>query len=144
MLVGARLAGIWHHSRAHRFFATARWSADQLGLVVLEVIVACLLAADDLPQRLPASQRGRLHRSVREVGERATRPTLHLSPALPALLTLASLLAPAILADQVRHHQVIDGVAIVVGSVALFLLVGTRWRGCSPGRTAVHPAQPGR
>jgi hypothetical protein len=32
MLVGARLAGIWHHSRAHRFFATARWSADQLGL----------------------------------------------------------------------------------------------------------------
>jgi hypothetical protein len=46
MLAGARLAGIWHHSRAHRFFAAARWSADALGLVVLEVIVACLLAAD--------------------------------------------------------------------------------------------------
>jgi hypothetical protein len=46
MLAGARLAGVWHHSRAHRFFAAARWSADQLGLVVLEVIVACLLAAD--------------------------------------------------------------------------------------------------
>src|SRR6266545_4340563 len=44
MLVGARLAGgIWHHSRAHRFFAAARWSADALGLVVLEVVVACLL-----------------------------------------------------------------------------------------------------
>ena len=46
MLAGARLAGIWHHSRAHRFFAAARWSTDQLGLVVLEVIVAGLLAAD--------------------------------------------------------------------------------------------------
>jgi len=46
MLAGARLAGIWHHSRAHRFFTAARWSADQLGLGVLEMIVACLLAAD--------------------------------------------------------------------------------------------------
>src|SRR6266545_4051668 len=46
MLAGARLAGVWHHSRAHRFFAAARWSADQLGLVVAEMIVACLLAAD--------------------------------------------------------------------------------------------------
>jgi hypothetical protein len=31
MLAGARLARIWHHSRAHRFFAAARWSADALG-----------------------------------------------------------------------------------------------------------------
>jgi DDE superfamily endonuclease len=46
MLAGARLAGSWHHSRAHRFFAAARWSADALGLVVLEVIVACLLGPD--------------------------------------------------------------------------------------------------
>jgi DDE superfamily endonuclease len=46
MLAGARLAGIWHHSRAHRFFAAARWSADQLGLVVLEMVVACLLGPD--------------------------------------------------------------------------------------------------
>jgi hypothetical protein len=45
-LAGARLPGIWHHSRAHRFFAAARWSADALGLVVLEVIVACLLSPD--------------------------------------------------------------------------------------------------
>ena len=51
MLAGARLAGVWHHSRAHRFFAAARWSADALGLAVLEVIVACLLAAD-APLRL--------------------------------------------------------------------------------------------
>jgi len=31
MLCGSRLQQAWHHSRAHRFFATARWSADQLG-----------------------------------------------------------------------------------------------------------------
>jgi hypothetical protein len=32
MLVGARLAGVWHHARGHRFFAADCWSADQLGL----------------------------------------------------------------------------------------------------------------
>src|SRR6266540_1791561 len=26
MLAGARLAGVWHHTRAHRFFSAARWS----------------------------------------------------------------------------------------------------------------------
>ena len=67
-----------------------------------------------------------LHPSVREVGEPATRRTLRLSPALLGLLTLASLLAPAILAYQVWRRDVTDGVAIVVGSVALFLLVVTR------------------
>jgi DDE superfamily endonuclease len=44
MLVGARLAGVWQHARAHRFFSTARWSADQVGLALLDVIVARLLA----------------------------------------------------------------------------------------------------
>jgi diguanylate cyclase (GGDEF)-like protein len=67
-----------------------------------------------------------LHPSVREVGEKATQRTLHLSPPLLVLLTIASLIAPAILAYQVWHHQVTDGVAIVIGSVALFLLVVTR------------------
>ena len=55
MLVGARLAGRWHHTRAHRFFSAACWSADQLGLTVLELIVTrlvdplapLLLAVDD-------------------------------------------------------------------------------------------------
>lgn len=28
MLVGARLSGVWHHARAHRFFSAARWSPD--------------------------------------------------------------------------------------------------------------------
>jgi diguanylate cyclase (GGDEF)-like protein len=67
-----------------------------------------------------------LHSSVREVGEPATRRTLRLSPALLGLLTLASLLAPAILGYQVWRHQVTDGVAIVIGSMTLFLLVVTR------------------
>jgi hypothetical protein len=43
MLAGVRLAGRWHHARAHRFFSAARWSADQVGLALLEVIVARLL-----------------------------------------------------------------------------------------------------
>lgn len=43
MLVGARLSGIWHHARAHRFFSLARWSVDELGLRVADVIVSRLL-----------------------------------------------------------------------------------------------------
>src|SRR6266545_2712669 len=45
MLVGAGLAGRRHHDLAYRFFATARWSADQLGLVLLELICATLVPA---------------------------------------------------------------------------------------------------
>ena len=43
MLTGARLAGRRHHDLAYRFFATARWSADQLGLVLLDLICATLI-----------------------------------------------------------------------------------------------------
>ena len=43
MLVGARLSGVWHDSRAHRFFSHARWVPDQLGLRLLDVIVERLL-----------------------------------------------------------------------------------------------------
>jgi SRSO17 transposase len=39
MLVGARLAGVWEHSRAHRFFSRARWQPDQLGLALAGLIV---------------------------------------------------------------------------------------------------------
>lgn len=67
-----------------------------------------------------------LHRSVREVDDQGAQRTLRLSPALLVLLTVASLIAPAILAYQVWRRQVTDGIAIVVGSVALFLLVVTR------------------
>jgi hypothetical protein len=39
MLVGARLAGVWEHSRAHRFFSRARWQPDLVGLTLAAVIV---------------------------------------------------------------------------------------------------------
>jgi hypothetical protein len=45
MLVAAGLSATWHHSRAHRFFSTAHWSADQLGLVVLDLILELLVPA---------------------------------------------------------------------------------------------------
>jgi hypothetical protein len=48
MLVGARLSGVWHHATAHRFFSAARWSADQVGLVLLDRIVAWLPATAPL------------------------------------------------------------------------------------------------
>jgi hypothetical protein len=43
MLVGARLSGVWEHSRAHRFFSRACWSPDELGLRIATVIVERLL-----------------------------------------------------------------------------------------------------
>jgi DDE superfamily endonuclease len=46
MLVGARLAGRRHHDLAYRFFATACWSADQLGLTLLDLIAAMLVPVD--------------------------------------------------------------------------------------------------
>jgi DDE superfamily endonuclease len=42
-LVACGMAGHWHHSRAHRFFAHARWSPDQLGLVLLDFVVERLV-----------------------------------------------------------------------------------------------------
>lgn len=46
MLTGARLSAVWHHARAHRFFSDARWSVDELGLKVAELIVSRLLSRD--------------------------------------------------------------------------------------------------
>jgi SRSO17 transposase len=46
MWTAAGLAGVWHHSRAHWFFARARWSADQVGLAVAALVVARLLPPD--------------------------------------------------------------------------------------------------
>jgi DDE superfamily endonuclease len=45
MLTGAGLARRWHHCRAHRLFAAARWSPDRLGLALLGLIVARLVPA---------------------------------------------------------------------------------------------------
>jgi hypothetical protein len=53
MLVAAGLSATWPHSRAHRFFSKARWSADQLGLVLLDLILAVVIPAG-APVRLVA------------------------------------------------------------------------------------------
>jgi hypothetical protein len=45
MLVGAGVAGVWHHSRGHRFFAAARWCPDALGVLLADMIVARLVPA---------------------------------------------------------------------------------------------------
>ena len=45
MLAGAGLGRVWHHSRAHRFFATAAWNADAVGLVVLKLVTGWLIPA---------------------------------------------------------------------------------------------------
>src|SRR4030088_2100735 len=49
MLAGAGLSRVWHHSRAHRFFACARWSADAVGLVVLRLVTGWLIPAGARP-----------------------------------------------------------------------------------------------
>ena len=63
MLVGARLSGVWHHARVHRFFSWADWSADELGLRLAELIVSRLLGPGE-PLVVPvddtlAKRRGR-------------------------------------------------------------------------------------
>src|SRR4051794_15487444 len=54
MLTGAGLDQVWHHSRAHRLFTTARWSADALGLVGRsdrDPPTASRIAVDGTPRR---------------------------------------------------------------------------------------------
>ncbi|MBA3808581.1 MAG: transposase, partial [Solirubrobacterales bacterium] len=46
MLQASGLAGVWHHSRAHAFFAYRRWDPDELGLRLLDLLVSVLVAAD--------------------------------------------------------------------------------------------------
>jgi len=65
MLVGARLSGVWHHARAHRFFSNARWSPDKLGLRLLDVIVERLVEPG-APLVLPVDDT-LLHRLGRKV-----------------------------------------------------------------------------
>jgi hypothetical protein len=45
MLQAAGLAGEWHHSRAHDFFARSRWEPDQLGLRLLDFLVTVFVKA---------------------------------------------------------------------------------------------------
>jgi len=45
VLQAAGLAGEWHHSRAHDFFARARWDPDALGLALLDFLVSVFAGA---------------------------------------------------------------------------------------------------
>jgi hypothetical protein len=45
MLQAAGLAGEWHHSRAHDFFARRRWDPDQLGLALLDFLISVFVKA---------------------------------------------------------------------------------------------------
>ncbi len=47
MLAGAGLSRAWPHDRAHWFFARARWSADELGLATVRLVVALLVPAGE-------------------------------------------------------------------------------------------------
>ncbi|MCA1700054.1 MAG: transposase [Actinobacteria bacterium] len=45
MLQAGGLAGEWHHSRAHDFFARRRWDPDELGMRLLDFLVAVFVNA---------------------------------------------------------------------------------------------------
>lgn len=45
MLQAAGLAGVWHHSRAHDFFARRCWDPDELGVVLLDFLVSVFVKA---------------------------------------------------------------------------------------------------
>src|SRR5262245_12449364 len=46
MLIAAGMSRMWHHSRAYWFFRRARWSAEQVGLVLARLVIDQLLPAD--------------------------------------------------------------------------------------------------
>jgi diguanylate cyclase (GGDEF)-like protein len=66
------------------------------------------------------------HPSVVALGRPGEIRPPRLGPVELVMLTAATMIAPAILALQVSRHRVTNGVAIVIGSVVLFLLVVTR------------------
>ncbi|WP_250007991.1 GGDEF domain-containing protein [Actinoplanes sp. M2I2] len=69
---------------------------------------------------------GALHHDARTLGAPAGPAVARLGRVHLALLTLASLVAPAVLAVQLAQGAVTDGFAIVIASVALFSLVVAR------------------
>jgi hypothetical protein len=69
MLAGAGLATSWSHDRAHRFFSTARWQIDQIGLIVFDLVLAHLIADDaDLHLAVDDTAHRRRGRKVHGVG----------------------------------------------------------------------------
>lgn len=67
-----------------------------------------------------------LHASMTEAEQEAPLPPTRLSKGRLAVLTVTCLLAPSLLAIQVIRGSVTDGIAISLGSTALFLLVVVR------------------
>src|SRR6478735_8593286 len=55
MLAGAGLAGVWHHSRAHRFFANTRWDVREFGLILAGLVLQ-LLTRPDAPVLLAVDE----------------------------------------------------------------------------------------
>lgn len=43
MLTAAGMGRVWHHSRVHRFFATARWKLDHVGVAMMGLVVGWLV-----------------------------------------------------------------------------------------------------
>ena len=69
MLTGAGLATSWSHHRAHRFFSTARWQVDQIGLTVFDLVLTHLVAdGDDLLLAVDDTAHRRRGKKVHGVG----------------------------------------------------------------------------
>lgn len=64
MLQAAGLAGEWHHSRAHDFFAYRRWDPDQLGLALLDFLVTVFVKAGPIRLAVDDTLFGRSGRNV--------------------------------------------------------------------------------
>jgi hypothetical protein len=64
MLQAAGLAGEWHHSRAHDFFARARWDPDQLGLALIDFLVTVFVKAGPIRLAVDDTLFGRSGRKV--------------------------------------------------------------------------------
>jgi len=64
VLQAAGLAGVWHHSRAHDFFARRRWNPDELGLRLLDFLVAVFVKAGPLRLAVDDTLFGRSGRKV--------------------------------------------------------------------------------
>jgi hypothetical protein len=63
-LPAAGLAGEWHHSRAHDFFARARWDPDQLGLALVDFLVTVFVKAGPIRLAVDDTLFGRSGRKV--------------------------------------------------------------------------------
>jgi len=64
MLQSAGLVGVWHHSRAHDFFARRSWDPDRVGLALLEFLVTVFAGDGELVFALDDTLFGRSGRRV--------------------------------------------------------------------------------